>query len=84
MLSCQKATLLIEKSNGISLSYVERVKLKMHLAMCNKCSAYQKQSLFIENALKSNHQLFPISSNLKMADSSKNRIQKAIDENQKK
>lgn len=84
MLSCNKATLLIEKSHGTPLSFVERVKLKMHLAMCDKCAGYQKQSLIIENALKSNHQSFPNPSNLKLADSSKNRIQKAIDENLKK
>ncbi|MBN8694394.1 MAG: hypothetical protein J0L69_14465 [Bacteroidetes bacterium] len=84
MLSCNKATLLIEKSHAAPLSFMDRVKLKMHLAMCDKCAGYQKQSLIIENALKSNRQSFSNPSNLKLADTSKTRIQKAIDDNLKK
>ena len=84
MLSCHKATLLIEKSHGMPLSFIERMKLKMHLAVCDKCAGYQKQSLIIENVLKSNHQSFQNPANLKLADTSKNRIQKVIDDNLKK
>lgn len=84
MLSCHKATLLIEKSHARPLSFVERVKLKMHLAMCDKCAGYQKQSLIIENALKSNHQSFSNPSGFKLADTYKTRIQKQIDEKLKK
>lgn len=84
MLSCNKATLLIEKSHAEPLSFVDRMKLKMHIAMCDKCAGYQKQSLIIENVLKSNHQSFQNPANLKLADTSKTRIQKAIDDSLKK
>ena len=84
MLSCHKATLLIEKGHARPLSFTERAKLKMHLAMCDKCTEYQKQSFIIENAIKANHQSFSNPSNFKLADTSKTRIQKEIDENLKK
>ena len=84
MLSCKKATLLIERNHAMPLSFMDRVKLKMHIAMCDKCAGYQKQSLIIENALKSNRQSFTNPSNLKLADTAKTRIQKAIDDNFKK
>ncbi|MCT4581408.1 MAG: hypothetical protein N4A35_08335 [Flavobacteriales bacterium] len=43
-MSCNKATLLIEKSKVISLSFKEILSLKMHLAMCSACSNYNKLS----------------------------------------
>lgn len=44
MLTCEKATLLIEKSNLDTLSLKEVLSLKMHLAMCSTCSNYNKLS----------------------------------------
>lgn len=84
MLSCNKATLLIEKSHAGPLSFVERMKLKMHIAICDKCAGYQKQSLIIENVLKSNRQSFGNLSDLKLSDTSKALIQSKIDDNLKK
>ncbi len=43
-MSCNKATLLIEKSKIVSLSFKEIFSLKMHLAMCSACSNYNKLS----------------------------------------
>ena len=43
-MSCNKATLLIEKSKVISLSFKEILSLKMHLAMCSACSNYNRLS----------------------------------------
>lgn len=80
MLSCQKATLLIEKSHSNPLSFVERIKLKVHLSMCDKCTEYKKQSVLIDNALKANRRNIPNSQDLKLSESSKAMIQKALDE----
>lgn len=44
MMSCNKATLLIEKSKLDTLSFKEILTLKMHLAMCSACSNYNKLS----------------------------------------
>lgn len=81
VLSCQKATLLIEKGNSKPLSFMDKLQLNMHLKMCSKCADYQKQSVLIENILKSNHKNFSNPSNFKLSDTSKIRIQKAIDDN---
>lgn len=84
MLSCNKATLLIEKRHARPLSFVERVQLKMHLAMCDKCTEYQKQSLLIENILKASRKNIPNPSELKLSPDSKALIQNTINQNFKK
>ncbi len=43
-MSCEKVTLLVEKSKGNSLSLKEIIHLKTHLAMCPPCSKYNKLS----------------------------------------
>lgn len=83
MLSCQKATFLIEKGNGKPLSFMDKLQLSMHLKMCSKCADYQKQSVLIEKLLKSNHKNNSNLSNFKLSDTSKLRIQRAIDNNSK-
>lgn len=80
MLSCKKATLLIETSHARPLSFIERIKLKMHLSMCDKCSGYQKQSFLIENALKSKRKNFPNNHNITLSESTKATIQRALDD----
>jgi len=83
MLSCQKASFLIEKGNSKPLSFMDKLRLNMHLKMCSKCADYQKQSLLIEAALKRNHKKIPNLSTLVLSDTSKLRIQKAMDGNLK-
>lgn len=51
MLSCKKATELMEKQSLGGLSPKEKFRLRMHTSMCNGCTAYQKQSLQIDNLL---------------------------------
>jgi hypothetical protein len=51
MLSCKKATELMEKQSLIGLSSKEKLRLRMHTRMCDGCAAYQKQSLMIDNLL---------------------------------
>ena len=51
MLSCRKATELIEQQLYFRLSPLEKVKLRMHLLMCDYCTRYKKQSLFIHELL---------------------------------
>jgi hypothetical protein len=54
LLSCLKATELIEKKLHFKLSVKERIQLKMHKMMCSACSNYEKQSIFIEKGLSIN------------------------------
>lgn len=44
MLSCKKASELIDKSDIQGLSLIERVQLSMHTSMCKGCQAYHHQS----------------------------------------
>ena len=44
MLSCKKATELIEKKLLLKLSFKERMQLQAHKSMCSACTAYEKQS----------------------------------------
>lgn len=84
MLSCKKATFLIEKGNSKPLSFMDKLQLTMHLKMCSKCADYQKQSVLIERILKSNHINASNPSNFKLSDISKLRIQSVLDDNLKK
>lgn len=52
MLSCKKATELIEKKSFIGLSWKENMQLKVHTTMCDVCSNYQKQSKAIDEILE--------------------------------
>jgi hypothetical protein len=50
-LSCLKATELIEKKLHFRLSGREKLQLKMHKLMCDACTSYEKQSLFLEKGI---------------------------------
>ena len=51
MLSCYKATELVEKSNFSGLSAMEKIRLRMHLSVCDACKKYQKQSALLNQLL---------------------------------
>jgi hypothetical protein len=51
MLSCKKATELMEKQSLIGLSKKEILRLRLHTTMCDGCKAYQEQSILIDNLL---------------------------------
>lgn len=84
VLSCKKATLLIEKSNGSALNPLQRVQLALHLKICDGCLNYQKQSRIIEELLKNDPTTLTGFSGLKLSDKSKELIQRAIDEKTRK
>lgn len=51
MLSCKKATELIEKKLLAKLSFKEKVQLEMHKSFCDACTAYEKQGKLIDKLL---------------------------------
>ena len=53
-LSCLKATRLIEKRLAYKLSVVEKFQLHSHKLMCKACQLYDRQSSFIDSAIKNN------------------------------
>lgn len=54
MLSCDKATILIEKKNDGELDLRERFLLKFHTSMCDACTNYQQHSELVHKALRKN------------------------------
>lgn len=52
MLSCLKATGLIEKKLNFSLGKREGLQLLLHKSMCQACTNYEKQSLLLDKSLK--------------------------------
>lgn len=51
MLSCRKATELMERRSMQPLSAMERMQLWMHERACNGCRVFDKQSKAIDNLL---------------------------------
>lgn len=51
MLSCRKATLLMERRTVVPLNTMDRMQLWMHLRVCDGCRAFEKQSKAIDALL---------------------------------
>ncbi len=51
MLSCKKATELIEKKAAKKLGLIEAIRLRMHTLMCSACAAYEKHSHTLDQVL---------------------------------
>lgn len=77
MLSCKKATELIEKRLVTRLSVIEKIQLKMHTAVCSQCSAYENQSDIIEKCIADIHQ--PTKESLKLSSEKKEQILKQLE-----
>lgn len=53
MLSCRKATELVEKKQYFKLNPLEKIQLYFHTRMCDACHTYEKQSHQIDEIFKS-------------------------------
>lgn len=51
VLSCRKATFLIEKQLHTSLSPLEKLQLRLHLSLCEYCRAYKRKAIFLDKLL---------------------------------
>lgn len=51
MVSCKKASELIEKKEDYKISPAESVRLFIHTSMCTICKGYEKQSILLKIAL---------------------------------
>jgi hypothetical protein len=52
MLSCKDATQLISQSMDTSLPIVKRIRLRLHLRICEWCARYERQLLLIRETLR--------------------------------
>jgi hypothetical protein len=51
LLSCKEATRLLSQGEDRRLAYVERIKLRLHLAVCTACTRFSRQLAFMRRAL---------------------------------
>lgn len=65
VLSCKRATELVEKQHATQLSFLERNQLNFHLKICKHCKEYKEQSEVIESLINKLYTL----SNIKEGDS---------------
>lgn len=56
LLSCSRATFLIEKKPHVPLHFLSSAQLRLHLAICDGCKKYEQQSTRIDSLLKSLHE----------------------------
>jgi predicted anti-sigma-YlaC factor YlaD len=50
MLSCKQVSRLVSQGLDRDLGFAERVKLRVHLAICNGCTNFSKQVAFLREA----------------------------------
>jgi len=56
IISCKKATELIDKASFVDLTPAEKAKLIIHLSLCSTCKNYKDESGKLDNLLKHVHQ----------------------------
>ena len=75
-ISCKKATGLIDKKQIVSLTVSETIQLRIHTTICSICRRYEKQSAWIEQAVKHLQDQKP--ENLTLSETARNTILKKI------
>lgn len=53
VLSCEKATYLIEKQLHDELGFIDKFQLKIHMSICKLCKASGDKSKFIDDIISS-------------------------------
>jgi predicted anti-sigma-YlaC factor YlaD len=52
MLSCKQVTRLVSQGLDRELGFAERVRLRVHLAICEGCTNFSKQMAFLQKAVR--------------------------------
>lgn len=52
VVSCKEASLLLSEAEDRRLTLVERVKLRLHLSVCEACTRFSQQIAFLRKAMK--------------------------------
>ena len=52
VVSCKEASLLLSQAEDRRLSLFERVKLRLHLSVCDACTRFSKQIAFLRAAMR--------------------------------
>ena len=52
MISCKEASRLLSQREDLALGFVDRLKLRAHLAVCTMCSRFARQLVFMRRAMQ--------------------------------
>ena len=52
MLNCHDATFLMSQARERSLTFAERMKLRVHVGLCKGCARFEQQLPFIGSAAR--------------------------------
>jgi len=55
-ISCKKATYLLSKKEENKLSWLEKIKLRGHLAICSLCRKFEQQAGLIGRNARHSHE----------------------------
>lgn len=77
-LSCCEATLLMEQQNANTISFTDKIKLKMHILICKWCEAYNKKLKIIDANMKLNNSEKQIEINNLDLDKFKDKVTKKL------
>ncbi len=80
-ISCKEASFLISKKQETKLSATERLKLFLHLRICNTCKLFKKQTEFLLSVLSANKSTRNTSD--KLSETAKEKITKRLEDNMK-
>lgn len=82
MLNCRKVSQLISESIDRDLSWLTRIRLRVHFAMCRVCHQLQKTMVQIHQASRTHARDIEsanVASDLKLSESARRRIQSRLD-----
>ena len=57
--TCRDTTLLLEKEDHVGLSWVEHLRLRLHLLLCTPCTAYQRKRRALSRWMREQRESLP-------------------------
>lgn len=73
-ISCKRATFLISKKEADKTGFLDNIKLRIHLIICNACRLFEKQNWFIKLNAHYNHEHLDIT----LSNEAKQKIELAL------
>jgi hypothetical protein len=81
-LTCQDTSPLISEMMDHKVSFIRRLKIKIHLSLCKVCLYYKEQLELIRNLSKNlGREDFPANSDAALPEGAKQKLKKMIDSN---
>lgn len=82
IISCKSASQLISKSLDQRLSFSERLKLRLHLLICDVCTHFKQQLFILQASIKNLLKQTENDESIQLPLPAKVRIEKIIESNQ--